>query len=256
MKNQYFGDINDYRKYGLLRAILQSAKVQLLVAWMLTHDDESSDGRFIEYLSAPNKWAHYDPILFSKLKDLMFENKRRVSLIESTDLLTSSDYFSDFVPDSAAERERWFTALSERAKRSDFVFLDPDNGIEVKSKPYGQKGSSKYLFYHEIASLWDSGKSLLIYQHFIRENRNKFIRRMIKSLTERTTGSTITAFTTSHVLFLLALQPRHQNSLEAIVNVVRKNWSDQIACWETLCRKTGAIRLRAENRFLLVKKVL
>lgn len=33
MKNQYFGDINDYRKYGLLR-VLQSTGSKLLVAWM------------------------------------------------------------------------------------------------------------------------------------------------------------------------------------------------------------------------------
>ena len=33
MKDQYFGDINDYRKYGLLRPIIASS------GWMLTPDD-------------------------------------------------------------------------------------------------------------------------------------------------------------------------------------------------------------------------
>ena len=36
MKDQYFGDINDYRKYGLLRVITASSGLQLLVAWMLS----------------------------------------------------------------------------------------------------------------------------------------------------------------------------------------------------------------------------
>jgi hypothetical protein len=38
MKNQYFGDINDYRKYGLLRALQSTGDGSLLVTWMLTPD--------------------------------------------------------------------------------------------------------------------------------------------------------------------------------------------------------------------------
>jgi hypothetical protein len=32
MKNQYFGDINDYRKYGLLRMLQSTSSGRLLVA--------------------------------------------------------------------------------------------------------------------------------------------------------------------------------------------------------------------------------
>jgi hypothetical protein len=46
MKNQYFGDINDYRKYGLLRAFLSTGIGGLLVARMLTPDDGGQGGRF------------------------------------------------------------------------------------------------------------------------------------------------------------------------------------------------------------------
>jgi hypothetical protein len=46
MKNQYFGDVNDYRKYGLLRALQSTWNGSLLVAWMLTPDDGGRDGRF------------------------------------------------------------------------------------------------------------------------------------------------------------------------------------------------------------------
>lgn len=47
MKGQYFGDINDYRKYGLLRALQSSGEGSLLVAWMLTPDDGRPDGNFM-----------------------------------------------------------------------------------------------------------------------------------------------------------------------------------------------------------------
>ncbi len=50
MQNQYFGDINDYRKYGLLRVLQVSGDGSLLVAWMLTPDDGGPEGRFRAYL--------------------------------------------------------------------------------------------------------------------------------------------------------------------------------------------------------------
>ena len=50
MKNQYYGDINDYRKYGLLRSLTRDTGLHLGVCWMLTSDDERSDGEKVGYL--------------------------------------------------------------------------------------------------------------------------------------------------------------------------------------------------------------
>jgi hypothetical protein len=44
MKNQYFGDINDYHKYGLLRQLGKGGQLTTAVCWMLTPDDGRSDG--------------------------------------------------------------------------------------------------------------------------------------------------------------------------------------------------------------------
>jgi hypothetical protein len=71
MKNQYFGDINDYRKYGLLRALQSTGDGSLLVAWMLTPDDGGRDERFRAYLDDPDTWAKYDPDLFVGLTGLL-----------------------------------------------------------------------------------------------------------------------------------------------------------------------------------------
>jgi hypothetical protein len=43
MKNQYFGDINDFRKYGLLNVIANVTKQRIGVCWMLTEDDGIRD---------------------------------------------------------------------------------------------------------------------------------------------------------------------------------------------------------------------
>src|SRR5687768_3003787 len=63
MKNQYFADINDYFKYGILRC-LGKGGLRIAVCWMLTPDDGRSDGRKISYLSNPDRWRNYDPVLF------------------------------------------------------------------------------------------------------------------------------------------------------------------------------------------------
>jgi len=235
MKNQYFGDINDYRKYGLLRSITEASHLRLLVAWMLTPDDGSTDGGFTAYLDDPKQWVKYDPELFHKLHDILKnQQQRKVSLIENTELLPTTQYFSEYVPDSSLERNTWFGSLAEHAERIELVFLDPDNGIEIKSRPYGRKNSSKYVYWREIKALWESGKSLLIYQHFIREKRFNFIQRMLKELQAVTPGSLVEAFSTPHVVFLMALQPSHQKHHTNIVNTVQKRWESQIHHWDLI----------------------
>ena len=49
MKNQYFGDIGDYGKYGLLRFLAQNG-VKIAVNWYLTTNDGSGDGKHVSYL--------------------------------------------------------------------------------------------------------------------------------------------------------------------------------------------------------------
>jgi len=232
MKNQYFGDINDYRKYGLLRSILNTTNVRMLVAWMLTPDDGSTDGRFISYLENPARWADFDPTLFHELKALLrVAGERRVSLIEDTELLRGANYFGTRVPEPARERRAWFSSLLEKSRNSNFVFLDPDNGIEVKSKPYGRKNSSKYLYWHEIKSLWSDGKSLLIYQHFVRKKRIEFIQTNLEALRRAAPDSLVQAFVTPHVVFLMALQPEHHDLRDLIMRSVGERWLGEIRHW-------------------------
>ncbi len=46
MKNQYFGDINDYRKCGLLRLLTGRGSLSTAICWMLAPNDRSPDGKF------------------------------------------------------------------------------------------------------------------------------------------------------------------------------------------------------------------
>ena len=229
MKNQYFGDINDYRKYGLLRALQSTGGGSLLVAWMLTPDDGGRDGEFRSYLENRRIWAKYDPELFNGLADLpRSPSQRAVSLIERSGLLARTRYYSAVVPDGRGERDAWRENLLRAASGIDLVFLDPDNGIEVPSKPVGRKGSSKYVTWRELRSLWKTGCSLLIYQHFPHVKHLAFAQRLVSELGRRTGARFTEAFRTPHVLFLLAAQDRHAQRFREAMPLLSERWKGQI----------------------------
>jgi len=70
MKNQYFGDVNDYRKYGLVRLQGGEGSIRIGVSWMLTPPDKRPDGRKTEYLEdeARAAFRRFDPPLYDFLK--------------------------------------------------------------------------------------------------------------------------------------------------------------------------------------------
>src|SRR5215207_4939479 len=78
MKNQYFGDINDYRKYGLLRVLSDAGTVSTGVSWMLTPSDRLAHGQFVSYLNQPHKWRRFDPELFDFLRRCVKGDGHRV----------------------------------------------------------------------------------------------------------------------------------------------------------------------------------
>lgn len=229
MKNQYFGDINDYHKYGLLRALQSQGKGRLLVAWMLTPDDGSRDGGSRSYLQEPDSWRRYDPGLFDGLAALLRSAPNpHVSLIEGTRLLPNTSYYQEVVPDARKARDAWRKYLLNAASDVDLAFVDPDNGIEVPSKAIGRKGSSKYVTWQEIQELWEAGCSVLVYQHFRRERRAAFAERMASELRKCTGGRFTKAFRTPHVLFLLASQERHEHRFQEATALVAQRWKHRI----------------------------
>lgn len=246
MKNQYFGDVNDYRKYGLLRALQSSWDGSLLVAWMLTPDDSGQDGGFRSYLKALHTWAKYDPELFAGLTDLFRSALApSVSLLEESGLLPRARYYSAIVPDKLIERDAWRDDLIREALGADLVFLDPDNGIEVPSRPAGRVRSSKYVMWREIQAFWEAGSSLLIYQHVRREKRDIFALRLISEVRRRTGAGCAEAFLTPNVLYLLAIQDRHLELLGSTVNTLSAQWNGQIDCMGISSRPNEPPRRRS-----------
>lgn len=230
MKNQYACDINDFKKYGLMRVITGVTKLRFIVNWMLTEDDGRTDGKSIEYLDNSEQWMRCDPELFAGLKKIVTDGERSVAAIKYAALIPNASYYEKLVPDDKAKRMEWSADFLKIVRGSDLVFFDPDNGLQVKSKPKGRKESSKFVFWDEIGAIWNKGCSILIYQHFPRQKKQDFITRTIKEVKQKLAGSSVTSFQTSNVLFIMATQLTDdwQKWNEQIATRCASLWNKQI----------------------------
>lgn len=225
MKNQYFGDIYDYLKYGLLRQLSCYGQVSTAICWMLTEDDGRRDGHRIDYLYQPEKWSKFDPALFKHLRRQILERKlRNVRAIEERHLLPNSRFYSDGLTDDPTERHRYFEKFLEFARVAALVFFDPDTGVEVKSVKYGRKGSSRYLFWDEVEQAFSAGHSLLVYQHMPPKPRQPLLGSLVCGLARSTHAGLVYVYRTKRVSFLLVPQTAQIEHFNRAASRVRATW--------------------------------
>jgi hypothetical protein len=227
MKDQYFGDVNDYRKYGLLRLLIETSGLKLGVCWLRTQPDFRRDGELREYLKQPVKWRSYDPELFDALERLgRSRGERSVLHAEKWSLLPTTTYHHEFIPHRRSQREKYFAEASLALADCKIVFFDPDNGMEVKSVSYGAARSLKYLYWRELQT-FSLSHSVIVYQHFRRVPRDQFIKDMVVSFQENLSGD-VYSFRTSHVVFFLIPHPEHEGCFQGVIEAVQKRWREQI----------------------------
>lgn len=225
MKHQYFGDVNDYRKYGLLRCLVEATGMNIGVCWMLTASDGRNDGNKVAYLKQPGVWRHHDPELFDFMHRQLLDRKRRsLDVVRKHQVIPGAMYFENMLTDEPAQRSRYFDDMNDALGLADCIFFDPDNGLQVKSVEYGMRNSCKYLYWNETGDVWGSGRSVIVYQHFPRVERAKYIRQRKAELATVCGGGTVLAFSTAHVLFLMA----SRNPIPKFPEMVAARWKNQI----------------------------
>jgi hypothetical protein len=228
VKNQYFGDVNDYVKYGLLRVLAEGGKLKIGVCWMLTDTDATAHGNYIRYLKERSKWQQYDPNLFACLDECVTRGVRDVSEAERLALVPAATYFNGLLTSAPGERHAYFMRMLEKFTDRDLIFFDPDNGIEVRSVKFGNKNSNKYLFSQELCDAFARGHSVLLYQHFPREERTAFISRLTDQIQKRTGADEIHSFRTANVVLCLIPQEKHKEVLRGPIGRIKEKWDGKI----------------------------
>ena len=204
MQNRYVGDVGDFGKYGLLRALCQPESVEdsalrLGVVWYLTSDEtHNNDGRHIGYLEPTPKnvktFRRCDPELYDLLGDIVRTDARRVSAIRQWGVLPEDTVYYDRILDFRAEqvrpnsavrvraRQEWVQDALQVTKNCDIVFVDPDNGIGTSAQAHSRRGG-KYVLLEELAQYVDRGQTLVVYHHLNRQMpANNQIKRRINQL--------------------------------------------------------------------------
>ena len=239
MKNQYVGDIGDYGKMGLLR-ILQNAGIQVGVNWYLTPDDNKSDGRHIHYLDKPCDTPDID--LHHGLYHLVKTGCRTIHGLEAPNLLPGAIFYNDVLDYSQINqaskrkviRKEWHDSAQQKLSGCDLVFLDPDNGLEVKSKsPYNMEGN-KYTTYQEASQYYGKGMSVLVYNHRDRSPEKKYIERFQRFYDiPQTKNAHLLCLTFRRVSvrdYVLLMQEEHLNRIKvAMDGLFESSWTNYFA---------------------------
>ena len=165
MRDRYVGDVGDFVKYGLLRAILRAGGEgkRLGVAWYLC-----VDGGHTEYLENPGVWWRLDPKLFDTLEELVDGGKKRsVAEIQRSGILGNAVFADELVP--VRDRERWFERVKDKLSGCDLVFADPDNGLYPDDcfDPKDRENMKRMLL--SEAKALAEGRTAVIYHHNTRK---------------------------------------------------------------------------------------
>lgn len=195
MQDRFVGDIGDFGKYGLLRALAgicprAEPLLPLGVAWYIPDADTVKStppghGQKVEYLFNPalrDRYRSCDKQLFDQLKQIVC-CQRRIKAIEDSGLLGSSArdevvFHDKPIPMPAVsrrldERKAWFSGVREKIGHARLVFLDPDTGIAdptsdraPKKLSHGSKDAAGYAFVCELEELLEPARTIAWYQSF------------------------------------------------------------------------------------------
>ena len=231
MQDRYVGDIGDFGKLGMLRAISETG-LSIGVNWYLTPDEtHNGDGRIVGYLQKEDYRACDEP-LWLALGRIVDSGQRKVSLLETCEIL-QAEYHSeklDFTDTPRSKRvsirEQWHAEALKQLNECDVVFVDPDNGLMVPSAERTRK-SNKYVTALELADYYNSGASVIYYQHkarrpdsFYVDQHNDLLRKF-----EYASGLGLKFQTTSLRYYFFILQPKHKDIItECVGDMLKTSW--------------------------------
>ena len=176
MKNQYFADKRDFFKYDLLLHLMACGLGfdQLLMAWWLTPDDQTGDGEVRDYPAGARTKELHDWLQLQHHR--AHRDVRRLADFPAIrDAEWSYIPVLDHVPLDPGERSRYIDRVAALAATPSLLFLDPDNGMMVKSAGVARR--TKYVDYPEVRRLvgaMHAASLLVIFQYLPRAARTTF----------------------------------------------------------------------------------
>ncbi|WP_400204255.1 hypothetical protein [Candidatus Methanomassiliicoccus intestinalis] len=237
MQNKYVGDVGDFGKYGMLRFLVSTCNnLKIGVNWYLVDDEDTTDGKHTSYLNKNKDLCNCDLELYYYLKSLIEQKKRNIMHIENDDIIPGCIYFSDLlkyetnkITENQIMRELWFSRSLDKLQTANVIYVDPDNGLEVKSQNIHSSKGIKYVSYKEIYQYYKNGKSIIVYNHRDRKPEDIYKQRFtrIKNDLQLENDLIILRFVRYSVRdYIFILQKEHYHEINRFVNLLMSShWS-------------------------------
>ena len=230
MQNRYAGDIGDFGKLGLLRA-LQRAGLSIGVNWYLVPDEQhNNDGKFTQY----PELRPCDPELYGKLQKIASSDRRSVAALQTSDLLNAVyfdgelDFRGKTKDERTALRAVWHQKALKVLSDVQLVFVDPDNGLLVPSAKDTPK-ENKFVTPEELGDYYAQGAGIVYYQHKARHPDAYYARTNEELLTsfEGASGFGLKFKKTSQRYYFFILHPEQTEAVSNAVDALLASpWGD------------------------------
>lgn len=241
MKNQYFADVGDFGKYGML-SYFSDIPFNVGINWYLTENDTKTDGKFVDYFNKSD-FLVCDRELHDFLYYCIVQGRRNVNELSRFpkytdtimyDKILNVDHIKALSPEGrdrrCKARKEWFQNSMDALEQCNLIFCDPDNGIETRSLSHNGKNSVKYVFIDEIRDMLDRGKSVICYNHRDRSKESDYFARFkeVMSAFEPEILLKVLRFSRYSVRdYLFFIRPEHQKTICERIDgfMCNKNWS-------------------------------
>ena len=183
MQHRYAADIGDFGKFHLLRFLFNHTGYKLKQVWYLyPNESHNNDGLHINYF---DKVKGVDTLLEEAFQQIIQNNTRNVKALQVANLI-ACDYFEEYVSkgiESLSSRKTWLNKAVQFVEKTDYTFVDPDNGLATKliktktSKDIQLLGfenfkqrtkQGKYIFLDEIKAFYQCSRCVVVYHHLNR----------------------------------------------------------------------------------------
>lgn len=180
MQDRYAGDIGDFGKFGLLKAI-EGQGLSIGVNWYFTCPSQEEEKRNDGGKPIDKRYASCDEALFSGLCSIFERPNRSVRELENRGFLKNTIYYREPVK-IGSERQQWHKEAVKSLASAEVIFLDPDNGLITKTTRKTSKYAVKYIMDDEIRDYLEIGKAVIFYQHRPRKNEKTYFFEMGKRI--------------------------------------------------------------------------
>ena len=225
MQDRYAGDIGDYGKFAMLRA-MEEHGLKLGINWYRTETasfEIHEDGKY----RIPTLYEKCDLQLATALNSIFDSAEdRSVRKLEQADLLKCKRFVHNLVPRDIRLRTDWHRQALSYFKNCDLVFLDPDNGLNVKSVKAGSQKSPKYVWIDEITDFVAAGKSVIFYNHRPRKKADTYFAEYFARfaaepvLSEKTVYALTFPRRSVRDYFVIPATPAHEEKICAALHVL------------------------------------